>query len=99
MVSNVISDCSIVFVNVGSTYHNVCMSIYILTLCYPREELFICSKLWNNKHYPEDIVADCKNTLEELGLEYVDLFLMHYPHAYRRGEEMFPADEEGTRLV
>ena len=45
------------------------------------------------------MVADCKNTLEELGLEYVDLFLMHYPHAYQRGEEMFPADEEGTRLV
>ena len=90
MVLNVISDCLIVFVNVGSANHNV---------CFPREELFICSKLWNNKHYPEDIVADCKNTLEELGLEYVDLFLMHYPHAYRRGEEMFPADEEGTRLV
>ena len=45
------------------------------------------------------MVADCKNTLEELGLEYVDLFLMHYPHAYQRGDEMFPADEEGMRLV
>ena len=66
---------------------------------FSREELFICSKLWNNKHHPGDMVADCKNTLEELGLEYVDLFLMHYPHAYQRGDEMFPADEEGTRLV
>ena len=74
-------------------------SLEIHLFSFSREELFICSKLWNNKHHPADIVADCKNTLEELGLEYVDLFLMHYPHAYQRGDEMFPADEEGTRLV
>ena len=74
-------------------------SLEIHLFSFSREELFICSKLWNNKHHPADIVADCKNTLEELGLEYVDLFLMHYPHAYQRSDEMFPADEEGTRLV
>ena len=54
--------------------------------------------MWNNKHHPKDIEPNCRKSLEELGLDYVDLFLMHYPHAYQRGEELFPADENGKIL-
>ena len=44
-----------------------------------REELFITSKLNNGEHRPDDARAAFARTLQELGLEYVDLFLIHWP--------------------
>jgi diketogulonate reductase-like aldo/keto reductase len=45
----------------------------------PREELFITSKLWNDMHTYDDVIASCKETLQQLQLEYLDLFLIHWP--------------------
>lgn len=47
-----------------------------------REDLFVTSKLWNNAHKPELVEAAYKNTLEELHLEYLDLYLIHWPVAF-----------------
>jgi len=40
-----------------------------------------------------------RRSLKDLGLEYLDLYLMHWPHAYKRGEEPFPVDEDGLPQV
>jgi diketogulonate reductase-like aldo/keto reductase len=44
-----------------------------------REELWITSKLWNDKHGEEDVIGSCRKSLADLRLEYLDLYLVHWP--------------------
>lgn len=53
-----------------------------------RKELFITSKLWNDMHAPEDVKPALEQTLEDLKLEYLDLYLMHWPVAQKKGTQM-----------
>ena len=48
-----------------------------------REELWITSKLWNTYHAPEHVEAACRRGLNDLGLEYLDLYLIHFPISLR----------------
>ncbi len=58
-----------------------------------REELWITSKLWNNAHHPEHVRPALQNTLAALRLDYLDLYLMHWPVALR-AEVSLPAQPE-----
>ncbi|KAF2198655.1 Aldo/keto reductase [Delitschia confertaspora ATCC 74209] len=61
----------------------------------PRDQLFITTKLWNNAHHPDDVEKYLEASLKDLDTDYVDLFLMHWPSAFARGDEMFPKDDNG----
>lgn len=65
----------------------------------PRDQIFVTSKLWNNKHSPADVAQALQDTLNDLGLEYLDLFLMHWPVAFKPGDDMFPSDENGKLVT
>ena len=43
-----------------------------------REDLFITTKLWNDAHAYDDAIAACEASLERLGLDYLDLYLVHW---------------------
>ena len=44
-----------------------------------REKVWITSKLWNDKHGEDDVIASCEKSLADLRLEYLDLYLVHWP--------------------
>ncbi len=45
----------------------------------PRQELWINSKVWNDSHTPKSIIDSCKHSLEDLQLDYLDIFFVHWP--------------------
>ncbi|GAA5974343.1 hypothetical protein JCM11641_006749 [Rhodosporidiobolus odoratus] len=51
-----------------------------------REDLWITSKLWNAFHRPEDVAPALEETLDHLNVGYLDLYLMHWPVAFGRGQ-------------
>lgn len=44
-----------------------------------REELWVTSKLWNDKHAEADVIPACEKSLRDLQLDYLDLYLVHWP--------------------
>jgi diketogulonate reductase-like aldo/keto reductase len=61
-----------------------------------REDLFVTTKLWNNNHRPERVRPALQASLNRLGLDAVDLYLMHTPFAFRPGDDQDPRDAQGA---
>jgi alcohol dehydrogenase (NADP+) len=85
-------DCAAIYGNekeIGEAFTE-CFEIGIVK----REELWVTSKLWNDSHKAEDVRPALEKTLSDLGLDYLDLYLMHWPVAFRKGI-VFPENDEG----
>ncbi|QDT52913.1 putative oxidoreductase YtbE [Caulifigura coniformis] len=59
-----------------------------------RDDLWITSKLWNTYHAREHVRPACERTLRDLGVDYLDLYLIHFPIALRYVpfEERYPPE-------
>eukprot|EP00891_Asterochloris_glomerata_P008518 jgi/Astpho2/8518/gw1.00125.50.1_t len=55
-----------------------------------RQRLFITSKVWNDAHRPDAVRASCQQSIKDLGCEYLDIFLMHWPDAWMPGSDKEP---------
>ena len=72
-------DCAAMYANeneLGQVFSKVLQTV-------PREELFITSKLPNEKHDENDVIPQCQQTLRDLQLDYLDLYLIHWPFPHR----------------
>ena len=55
-----------------------------------REDIFVCTKVWNHLHRYEDVIWSAENSLQRLGLDYIDLFLVHWPIAAEKETQEKP---------
>ena len=63
-----------------------------------REDIFVTTKLWNSNHRPERVEPAFAASLERLGLNYLDLYLIHTPFAFQPGDDQDPRDQNGNVL-
>src|SRR5262247_792783 len=63
-----------------------------------RDEIFVTTKLWNSNHRPERVEPAFEASLDRLGLEYLDLYLIHTPFAFQPGDEQDPRDQNDNVL-
>ncbi|OHT02534.1 oxidoreductase, aldo/keto reductase family protein [Tritrichomonas foetus] len=89
-------DCAAIYGN--EKYVGIALKDVLSRGVIKRENLWVTSKLWCTKHHPDDVEAACRQTLADLQLDYIDLYLIHWPMAFKRGNELFPKDENGNMI-
>jgi alcohol dehydrogenase (NADP+) len=61
-----------------------------------RKDFFVTTKLWNTNHRPERVAPAFEASLNRLGLNDLDLYLIHTPFAFQPGDEQDPRDQNGN---
>ena len=63
-----------------------------------RSEICVVSKLWNIFHDPKHVEMTCRKSLENLGMDYIDIYLIHHPvgFEYSESEDLLPKDADGN---
>lgn len=77
-----------------------------------REDIFVTTKLWSTFHQPNQVARAFQKSLDNLNIDYIDLYLMHAPLSYQRIDKTtntttddidnvyaFPVNENGQRLA
>ena len=65
----------------------------------PREELFITTKLWNDAHGYEEAKAALQYSLDRLQLDYLDLYLIHWPNPVQLRDRWQAANADSWRAM
>ncbi len=65
----------------------------------PREEIFVTTKLWNTDQGYESTLQAIDTSLAKLGLQYVDLYLVHWPTADDEGQKSINKREETWKAM
>jgi len=68
-------DCASVYGN----EHEIGYALQQVRRQVKRKQLWITSKLWNDKHGEHDVIPSCRRSLSDLRLDYLDLYLVHWP--------------------
>ncbi|KAJ9598314.1 hypothetical protein L9F63_010992, partial [Diploptera punctata] len=61
--------------------------------------IFLTTKLWCTFHRREKVVEACKQSLSTLGFDYLDLYLIHWPCAFKEGDDAWPKDSDGKVIT
>jgi alcohol dehydrogenase (NADP+) len=60
-----------------------------------REDLCIMSKLWNTEHDPQDVEPACRRSLDAMGLDYFDIYMMHWPVHMEKESKLISSNDGG----
>jgi alcohol dehydrogenase (NADP+) len=64
-----------------------------------RDQLFVTSKLWNSFHEEDKVEPHLRETLAQLQLDYLDLYLIHWPVTHIKADTLTPSTEETWRAM
>ena len=90
-------DCASVYQNedeVGDAIHHVVAKNLIT-----RKDLFICSKVWNSDHGARRVRQACEASLKALKVDYLDLYLIHWPVSGNVGDTVSPPIKETLQAM
>ena len=66
-----------------------------------RQDLWITSKVWNDKHGDGQVIRSCRQSLADLGLDYLDLYLVHwpFPNSHGKGVDVHSRDPHAKSYI
>ena len=92
-------ECGYTHIDAAAAYHNeIWVGKGIRESGIKREDLFLTSKLWNDDHGYESTLRAFENTITDLGVDYLDLYLIHWPVPDRKSTRLNSSHRSLSRM-